>query len=192
MATVARRSAGDSPAPLVSQSGERGHQAGSSEVAEQATLVLSARYGVLPDEAFGMLCGLARSQRRGVEEFAASIVGSGGRLDGDLDLDSAERLAGLQNGSGTKNLSPELLIEAPSAVSAFLLAGSLADYGARAVVEEGTWKVVVDRCSSFAEGTPGALSRTSQWLAACGLATISVTLNGEAYLLDGAADGVSH
>jgi len=113
-------------------------------------------------------------------------------LDGDVRGDSGGKLAGVQNGSGTAGLSPELLIEAPSAVSAFLLAGSLADYGARAVVEEGTWRVAVDRCSSFSEGTPGALSRTREWLAACGLATASVSLNGETYLLDGSADGSSH
>ena len=90
-----------------------------------------------------------------------------------------------RTGSATASLSPELLIEAPSAAAAFLLAGSLAGYGARAIFESGAWRVAVDRCSSFSEGVPGALSRTSQWLVACGLATTSVTLNGETYLLDG-------
>jgi hypothetical protein len=47
--------------------------------------------------------------------------------------------------------------------------------------------VVVDRGTSSCEGVAGALSRTSEWLAACGLATASVTLNGENYLLDAAA-----
>jgi len=48
----------------------------------------------------------------------------------------------------------------------------------------------VDRCSSFSEGTPGALSRTKRWLGACGLDTARVTLDGETYLLDCSADGV--
>ena len=191
MATVAQGRVGDGPAPLVSQSG---HQAGSSDVVEQAKLELSGRYGLLLDEAFEMLCALARSQRRSVEEFADSVVRSSGRLDGEARDNSGDSLLSSQNGRGTISLSPELLIEAPSAVSAFLLAGSLADYGAHAVVEEGVWRVIVDRCSSFSEGTPGALSRTSEWLAASGLATATVTLNGQTYLLDGSssADEVSH
>jgi hypothetical protein len=52
--------------------------------------------------------------------------------------------------------------------------------------------VVVDRCTSSSEGVAGALSRTREWLAAGGLATASVTLNGETYLLDCSRDGVSH
>jgi hypothetical protein len=52
--------------------------------------------------------------------------------------------------------------------------------------------VVVDRCSPSSEGVARALSRTREWLAACGLATASVTLNGETYLLDGSADRSSH
>jgi hypothetical protein len=192
MATVARGSAADGPAPLDSQPGdERGHQGRSSEIVEEATFVMSSRYGLLLDEAFGMLCALARSQRSSVEEFAASVVKRSGRLDGIVLGDSGEGVGRGQNGSGSPRLLPELLIEAPSAVSAFLLAGSLADYGARAVVEEGIWRVIVDRCSSFSEGTPGALSRTSKWLAACGLATARVTLNGRTYLLDGSANGFS-
>jgi hypothetical protein len=190
MATVASGSAGEGPAPLLSRA-EDEHQARSSEVVEQAKLELSARYGLLLDEAFEMLRGLARSQRRSVEEFAKSVVGSGGRLDGDLRGHSAGRLERVQHGSGTASVSPELLIEAPTAAAAFVLAGSLAEYGAHAVVEEG-WRVVVDRCSSCSEGVPGALSRTKRWLTACGLATARVTLNGETYLLDGSADGAGH
>jgi hypothetical protein len=159
---------------------------------EQAKLELSARYGLLLDEAFEMLRGLARSQRCSVEEFAASVVRSGGRLDGDLRGDSGGRLARVQNGAGTASLSPELLIEAPTAAAAFVLAGSLAEYGARAVVEEGAWRVVVDRCSSGSKGVSGALSRARQSLAACGLATATMTLNGETHLLDCSTDGVGH
>ena len=193
MAIVARGSAGGGPAPLVSQSdGEHGQHAVSSEIVEQAKLVLSARYGLRLDEAFWMLSALARSQRCSVEAFADNVVSRGGRLDGDVRGDSDGGLASVQNGAGAARLDPELLIEAPSAVSALLLVGSLADYRARAVVEDGAWRVVVDRCNAFAEGTSGALSRTSRWLAACGLATASVTMNGETYLLDGSADRSSH
>jgi hypothetical protein len=162
---------------------------------EQAKLELSARYGLLVDEAFEMLRGLARSQRCSVEEFAESVVRSGGRLDGELRRDSGGKLARVQNGAGTASLSPELLIEAPTAAAAFVLAGSLAEYGARAVVEEGAWRVVVDRCSSVSNGVSGvsgALSRARQSLAACGLATTTMTLNGETHLLDCSTDGVGH
>jgi len=193
MATVARGSAGDSSAPLVSQSGgEQGQQAGSSEIVEQAKLVMSARYGLLLEEAFEMLCGLARSQRCSVEEFADSVVRSGGRLDGDLRGGSGGGLVSGENGSGTTSRSSELLIEAPSAGTAFVLAESLADYGAEAVVEGGVWRVAVDRCSSFSEGVPGALSRARESLAACGLTAANMTLNGESYLLDCSTDGASH
>jgi hypothetical protein len=152
---------------------------------------VSARYGLLPDEAFEVVRGLARSQRRSVEEFADSVVKGGGRLDGELDAGPSDGLVGSQNGTKAASRSPELLIETPSAASAIVLAGSLSEYGARAVVEQGVWRVVVDRCNSFSEGAPGALSRTRQWLEACGLATARVTLDGETYLLDGSANGVS-
>jgi hypothetical protein len=163
----------------VRQDNEQGQHAGSSEVVEQAKLELNARYGFLLDEAFEVLCGLARSQRCSVEEFACAVVESGGRLDGDRGSDSR---AG--------NLVPELVVEVPSAVSAFVLAGSLADFGARAVLEEDTWQVVVDRCSSFSAGTLGVLSRTKSWMAEWGLASASVRLDGKAYLLEASAGGV--
>ena len=88
----------------------------------------------------------------------------------------------------TSNVA-ELVIDAPSAASAFVLAGSLADYGARAVVEDGVWRVVVQRCSASGAGLPGALSHVRRWLADCGFPTTSVTLDGETYLLDGSLDG---
>jgi ANTAR domain len=186
MATVAHGSAGDGRAPLLSQSGdEQGRQARSSEIVEQAKLVMSARYGFLLEEALAMLRALARSQRCSVEEFADGVVRSGGRLDGDPRGDSGGSLVSSRNGSGTVSPSPELLIEAPSAGAAFVLAGSLAGYGARAVVEGGVWRVAVDSCSSVSEGTAGAISRTRQWLAECGLSTANVTLNGQTYRLDG-------
>jgi hypothetical protein len=191
MAVVAQGSAGDGPAGLVSQSGEeQGHPARLNEVVEQAKLELSARYGFMLGEAFEVLRGLAESQRCSVEELADSVVTSGGRLDGDLRGGSGGNLTSFQDESGTPSLSSELLIEAPSATSAFVLAGSLAEYGARAVVDGGIWRVVVDRCSSFSEGLTGALSRTQTWLAESDVATVSVTLNGQTYLLDGSADGV--
>jgi hypothetical protein len=184
-------SAPDGAEPLVALAGrEEVHPVPSGEVVEQAKLELSARYGFLLDEAFEVLRGLARSQRCSVEELADSVVRSGGRLDGDLRGDSGSS-ARIQNGSATSH-SAELVVEAPSAAAAFILAGSLAAYGARALAEGSTWQVVVDRCSSFSDGAPGALSRTRKWVAECGLATATVTLDGETYLLDGAADGVGH
>jgi hypothetical protein len=192
MAAVEQQSVGDGPAPLVSQAGdEQGHQARPSEVVEQAKLELSARYGFQLDEAFELLSALARSQRCSVEDYAYSIVKSGGRLDGDLRGDSGASLISSQKGSATTSGWSELVIEAPSPAAAFVLAGSLAHYRARPVVEGGAWRVVVDRCSSFSEGVPGALSRTKQWLAACGVATASVTLHGETYLLDASTDEIS-
>ena len=192
MAAVERKSAGDRPAPVVSQSREeRGHQARPSEVVEQAKLELSARYGFLLDEAFEMLCALARSQRCSVEDFAYGVVRSNGRLDGDVQADTHATLVSTQDGSEPTSGVSELVIEAPSAAAAFLLAGSLADYGARAVVDESACRVVIDRCSSFSEGAPGALSRTRRWMAECGLATAAVKLDGETYLLDGSTDRIS-
>jgi hypothetical protein len=73
---------------------------------EHAKHELSARYGLLLDDAFEMLRGLARSQRRSVEEFADSVVRSGGRLDGDLRGDSDGRLGSVQNGSGAASPGP--------------------------------------------------------------------------------------
>jgi hypothetical protein len=192
MATVAGGSAGVGPAPLVSRPDEGHDDPGrSTEIVEQAKLQLSARYGLLPDEAFEVVCGLARSQRCSIEEFAESVVRSGGRLDGDLRAVPRGSLVAGRNGTKAASLSPELLIETPSAASAIVLAGLLSDYAARAVVEQGVWRVVVDRCSSCSEQAPGALSRTRQWLATCGLSTARVTLNGETYLLEGSANGVS-
>jgi AmiR/NasT family two-component response regulator len=50
-------------------------------VIEQAKGAISARQGITPDIAFEMLRGLARSQHRDIEEFAAAVVANGGRLD---------------------------------------------------------------------------------------------------------------
>lgn len=51
-------------------------------VIEQAKGAMSARLGVTPDVAFEMLRGLARSQGRDFDEYAAAVVANGGRLDG--------------------------------------------------------------------------------------------------------------
>ena len=96
-----------------------------------------------------------------------------------------------QNGSEAASLAAELLIEMPSAAAASGLAGSLADYGARVVVEEGAWLVVVESCDSSFARAPGALSRTKRWMAERSLPSASVRLYGKTYLLDGATDGVS-
>jgi AmiR/NasT family two-component response regulator len=50
-------------------------------VIEQAKGAISVRCGVTPETAFEMLRGFARSQRRNIHEYAASIVASGGGLD---------------------------------------------------------------------------------------------------------------
>jgi len=51
-------------------------------VLEQAKGALSARFGLLPEEALELMRGLARSQRRELQEFAAEIVRNEGRLEG--------------------------------------------------------------------------------------------------------------
>jgi AmiR/NasT family two-component response regulator len=51
-------------------------------VVEQAKGAISARLGVTPDVAIEMLRGLARSQGRNLDEYAAAVVANGGRLDG--------------------------------------------------------------------------------------------------------------
>jgi AmiR/NasT family two-component response regulator len=53
-------------------------------VIEQAKGALSARFGLRPDEAFELLRGLARSQRRNLHDFAAEVLANGGRLHGDV------------------------------------------------------------------------------------------------------------
>jgi AmiR/NasT family two-component response regulator len=50
-------------------------------VVEQAKGAVSARFGILPQEAFELLRGLSRSQRRPLSEFAAEVVKNRGALD---------------------------------------------------------------------------------------------------------------
>jgi AmiR/NasT family two-component response regulator len=52
-------------------------------VIEQAKGAVSARLGTTPEVAFELLRGLARSQRRGLTEYAADVIARGGRLDGE-------------------------------------------------------------------------------------------------------------
>lgn len=49
-------------------------------ILEQAKGAISVRCGVTPDIAFEMMRGLARSQRRNIDDYAAEIVANGGRL----------------------------------------------------------------------------------------------------------------
>jgi AmiR/NasT family two-component response regulator len=49
-------------------------------VIEQAKGAVSARLDTTPEVAFELMRGLARSQRRSMDEFAAEIVANGGRL----------------------------------------------------------------------------------------------------------------
>jgi hypothetical protein len=52
-----------------------------SRIVEQATGAISARLGLTPDIAFEVLAGLARSQGREIEEYAAAVLANRGRLD---------------------------------------------------------------------------------------------------------------
>jgi AmiR/NasT family two-component response regulator len=52
-----------------------------SRVVEQAKGAISARFGTTPDVAFALLAGLARSQGREIEEYAAAVVAKRGLLD---------------------------------------------------------------------------------------------------------------
>jgi len=50
-------------------------------IIEQAKGAISVRCSVTVDQAFELLRGLARSQRREIHEYAAQVVANGGRLD---------------------------------------------------------------------------------------------------------------
>jgi len=50
-------------------------------VIEQAKNAVCTRHGTTADVAFAMLCGLARSQRRDLYEYARKVVANHGRLD---------------------------------------------------------------------------------------------------------------
>jgi hypothetical protein len=52
-----------------------------TRIVEQAKGAVSARFGTTPDLADEMLRGLARSQGRGLEEYAAAVLAKSGRLD---------------------------------------------------------------------------------------------------------------
>ena len=191
MAAVTQGSAGEGPARLVSQSGvEKEHPCARTRLSNRRSVELSARYGFLLEEAFEMLCGLAKSQHRSVEEFADSIVRSGGRLDGDGRGDSGASLVSIQNGPGTASLSSELLIEAPSAASAFVLAGSLAEYGARAVVEGGSLAGRRRSLQLLLRGAAGC-SRAHEKVARRSWSSDDLgDSERDTYRLDGSANGV--
>jgi hypothetical protein len=191
MATLARGGAAHDLATVVSPSQDEQAQSPPEDgLIERARQALVGRYGLLPNEAFELLSALARSQQRSIEEFAESVVRTGGRLDGEPSSTSQESVIKAPPLSIARGAVAELVIEAPSAAAAFLLAGSLADYGARAVFDDGIWRVVVQRCSSSVGGVPGALSRVRMGLAECAFPRASVTLDGETYLLEGSAHQV--
>jgi AmiR/NasT family two-component response regulator len=52
-----------------------------SRIVEQAKGAISARFGTTPEVAFELMSGLARSQGREIEEYAAAVVTRGGLLD---------------------------------------------------------------------------------------------------------------
>ena len=64
--------------------GERGDRLQAdldSRIVERAKDSVSARLGTTPDVAFELLAGLARSQGREIEEYAAAVVAKSGLLD---------------------------------------------------------------------------------------------------------------
>jgi AmiR/NasT family two-component response regulator len=64
--------------------GERGERLQTdldSRIVEQAKGAISARLDTTPDVAFELMSGLARSQGREIEEYAAAVVTRGGLLD---------------------------------------------------------------------------------------------------------------
>jgi AmiR/NasT family two-component response regulator len=52
-----------------------------SRIVEQAKGAISARLGLTADIAFEVLAGLARSQGREIEEYAAAVLANRGLLD---------------------------------------------------------------------------------------------------------------
>jgi AmiR/NasT family two-component response regulator len=52
-----------------------------SRIVERATGAISARLGTMPDVAYEILSGLARSQGRELEEYAEAVVSKHGMLD---------------------------------------------------------------------------------------------------------------
>ena len=72
---VATRSAG------LAERGDRLQADLDSRIVEQATGAISARLGLTPDIAFEVLAGLARSQGREIEEYAAAVLANRGLLD---------------------------------------------------------------------------------------------------------------
>ena len=71
-------------APRVAALGARGDRLQAdldSRVVEQAKGAISARLGTTTDVAFEILSGLARSQGRKLEEYAAAVLAKRGLLD---------------------------------------------------------------------------------------------------------------
>jgi circadian clock protein KaiB len=51
-----------------------------SKIAEQATGAISVQYGMPPGDAFKLLCGMASSQRRSLDEMATETLNNRGRF----------------------------------------------------------------------------------------------------------------
>jgi AmiR/NasT family two-component response regulator len=80
--TAAGRGRGDAVTKLSrTESAERYEALDSRIVIEQAKNAVSARHSTMPDVAFAMLRGLARSQDRDLYEYAKEVVAKDGRLD---------------------------------------------------------------------------------------------------------------
>jgi hypothetical protein len=82
--------------------------------------------------------------------------------------------------------SHDLLIEAPSAAAAVVLAGSLGSFGARAEHQSDRWVVLVrpDSPGGGHQGTIGeVLSVTRRWLLECNVSATSVFYDGQAHVM---------
>jgi len=79
--TTAPTAAADELVRLQTENEQLREALASRVVVEQAKGAVSARFGILPQEAFELLRGLSRSQRRPLSEFAAEVVKNRGALD---------------------------------------------------------------------------------------------------------------
>ena len=78
---VALRPRAGSAAALRAEVAELRDALQSRIVIEQAKGAVSVRLDTTPEAAFEMMRGLARSQGRSIQEYAAAIIANGGRLD---------------------------------------------------------------------------------------------------------------
>ncbi len=68
-------------APALATVGQTFTERQEARILEQAEQSVSARLSTTPDVAREMLVGIARSQGRELEEYAAAVIANRGRLD---------------------------------------------------------------------------------------------------------------